>query len=163
MNGEPESMTFEEREAEIEKVLAEYKKSLGIVIRGNPEAEKFLNLSINDLRHMDAEQCAEAAVTLSQLSLYIQNEYNKHQRKLQWADENIKSLAAPHLHQYGDQWVPHDVKIKRFIRDNITATKLQQIKVEAQMRIDELSYIPHRIDSLSKTLLELTQSKRRQA
>jgi len=156
-------MTPEEREAEIERVLAEYKKSLGIVLHGNAEAERFLNLSITDLRHMDAEQCAEVAVTLSQLSLYIQNEYNKHQRKLQWADDNIKSLAAPHLEQYGNQWVPHDVKLRRFIRDNSAARKLQEIKVEAQLRIDALSYIPHRIDALSKTLLELTQSKRRQA
>ena len=75
MSGNIESSRVDQRLEDVEQLLWEYQKSLGLAqgIQGT-DLGKYLNLKIEQLRKMSPEECAEASFALAQQALHVQNE-----------------------------------------------------------------------------------------
>jgi len=152
MNGETELKTIKDRKAHIKKTLNDMKTNWGIVGRPNIEVQHILSLERDDLKRMTLSECCENAFILESTSFYIQEQINLYTAYVHWATSNIDAMCCKHLEQYGNQFTQGIVKRNMFIRDNAPAQELQKIVIESQQRIDALSYLPTRMNAMSRTL-----------
>jgi len=152
----------EDRVNRVESLLNDYEKSIGLVLEGTDEASKYLNLTEDQLRKMSAEECGSGAYMLGRTSTFIQREINHHQRRMNWANSSIDHIVVPVLSQYGGQYTSAPHKRIMAIQENPLCTSLQQLVVQAQLRIDTLAYIVMSVNNMSNHLSELGKSKRRE-
>jgi predicted class III extradiol MEMO1 family dioxygenase len=159
-NGNSESKV-DDKLQEAEAVLLDYEKSLGIVpTTVMEETSSVINLRAEQIRKLSAEECGEHAFILSQQSLFIQHQINKHNQRINWASSNIDAIISGRLDNYGSQYTPFADRKIMAILDNEYTKKLHEIKTKSQQVIHRLEYIPARINYMCKTLLELQQTKR---
>jgi hypothetical protein len=151
-------MTLEE----VTAVLDKYTGQHGLNIRGNNLSEKYMNLTTNDMQHMGPEELGEAAYVLSNYALYLQKEVNHQQAIVVWCKDNLDYILADKADQYGGQFCPHAERKLLAIKDSEIARELYKVQMHAKMRVETLSFMPSRIEALSKKLEELQQTKRRQ-
>lgn len=162
MSGESESQgnKAEDRLAEVNRILEDYLKARGLVARPNPEVEQILNLTKDDLDKLSPEDCGSMAYILSQTAYNIQVELNMHNMRIRWATKNLDYIAAPYLNNYGDKYTPYPVRRDLFIRENSMGQALFKISTMAQQYVDVLDNLANRLYMMTKTLLELQQTKR---
>lgn len=159
-NGNSESKV-DERLQEIENVLEDYEKGLGLHPTGTTEEASFIiGLNSEQLRKLSAEQCGEYSFILSQQSFYIQHQINKNNQRINWADSNIDAIIAGKVDNYGGKYTPFVDRKMMAICDNEYTKRLNEIKNKSQQVVSRLEYIPARINYMCKTLLELQQTKR---
>jgi len=146
---------------DLERVLAEFEKSVGVSIDQNPDVSYALNLSRDQLSKMSPDDCGELAYVLSQQSAYLQKEINKYNQRIQWANTNIDSMICSQVDNYGSRYTTYDNRRMLAVKDNEYTMKLYEIAVQSQRVVDRLAYLPGKISYMSKTLIELQQTKRR--
>ena len=158
-----QDLKVDERLEEVESMLEEYEKSLGLAVQFRPADDTYhLNLKMDTLRKMSPEECGEYAFSLAQKSMYLQHVINKQTQRINWAKTNIDMMISGHVDSYGSKYTPYENRKTLAIKDNEYTNKLYEIIVKAQQIIDRLSYIPNKIAYMSKTLLELQTTKRSQ-
>lgn len=168
MSGQPESGTSRnsatERLAELEQRLEEYEKRIGLPTFGlaeevQEEATRLLKLTPKELRKMSAVECSEAAYTLQQFSNQLQEAMNREQGRVRWANENIDKMIATVVHQ-----VPgykYEERRAKAVRANDAASKIDEIRVQAQMRIERLNFRSAKVTDMARTLMGLSNAKQR--
>jgi hypothetical protein len=165
MSGQDESPaeTTKQRLASFEKVLDEYKGKLGIgQITYNPiEVQECLDLSYEQLSKLTEEDCGIKAYILNRFAAYLNQENNRHQSRIEWANSNLLRLLAQTGSQYGDSYVKHEVKLAALCAGNTTAETLNQILLHAKARAHELNDVAKHISMISRDLNNLRQSKRK--
>ncbi len=161
MTGEQGSEKVDARLEQVEAILSEYEKSLGLLFSGQPEVAKYLSLNKSQLNKMSPEECGEISYMLAQQSLYIQHEINKHSQRVNWCKTNIDVLVANQVDNYGGKYTTYENRKILAIKDDGYMSKLYQVMVRAQQVVDRLTYLPPKIGYMSKTLNELQQTKRR--
>lgn len=160
MDGENKPVQSKEIVEKINKTLENYEKGLGIPKSINiSETEKYLNISQHELKSLTAEECGEAAFILSRFATHIQQAYNKEQSRISWCDNNIKHTICNQITQYKAN--SYEERKLLATRNDEHARKLDDIRTYAQHRADRIAYLPTRIESMVRTLLELQQTKRR--
>jgi hypothetical protein len=159
MSGETE-LTLEQKLNQLDAALDKYEKSKGLPdVVPHGEAQQYLNINQAQLAKLTPEQCGEAAVMVAQFGFHLQKVYNREIGVINWCEDCIQRTITPELKQYN---APSADERKRLaIRGNEYASKLQRLKSIAQARVDRLSYLPAKVEWLSRTLLELQQTKRR--
>jgi hypothetical protein len=141
--------TVDKRYDEIKTTIDSYYQQvkLGSLVSNN-EVEKFLTLGATERRKLDPRQAAEAALILTQQAAYIQTEINRHIAVQDWCTEQIDGIVSTTFQNYGSQYTPKEYKRKAAIRESDAATKLERIRLHAQLRINTLNYLPtylHRV------------------
>src|SRR6185312_712677 len=151
-------MTAEEIQKFRETLLSYYKGlSLDRVSIGK-SIDEILGLESNDLRRLSPESCGEYAFELSKYSLYLQQELNKHEALIKKCDEYLKYIIAPRMVEITAY--SFDERKMIAIRDNSVAVMLFNAIRDAQAHIAALSYLPARVESMTKSLLALQETKR---
>jgi len=160
MSGEEEFRTAQQRMQEVDDAIASYEEKIGIdKLTGVGEAENYLNLSGDVLSKFSDEQCGIGAYVLSRYAGFLQKQYNLEKRRENWADANLKVAIADQLGDYA--YCSFEDKLLRAVKDNEYAMKLYKIKVYAEQRATQLFLISSNVQAMSKTLIELQQTKRR--
>ena len=162
MSGEnASSMTAKEQLAHFEKLIDSYVSKQGIHrIEYNEEALKILNMKSFELKALTSQECGELAFALSQYALYVQQQINDQNARVNWAKNNIKSIVAKNSGQF-DRYMKYEEKEYAVIANDEYASKINDILSYAQAASDKLAYMAGRIQSLGNTLIELQRSKRR--
>jgi hypothetical protein len=147
--GKQSSNTVDSRYKEIKQTIIGYYQQvkLGNLISNN-EVEKYLKLGTVDRRKLDPRQAAEASLILTQQAAYIQTEINQHLAVSDWCVEQIDGIISKTINNYGTQYTAKEYKRKAAIRESDAATKLERIRLHAQLRINALNYLPtylHRV------------------
>ena len=160
MSGNIELNSVSQQLDEVEQLLSDYQKSLGL-LQGIQEldAGKYLNLKIEQLRKMSPEECAEASFALAQQALHVQQETNKHMQRVNWAKTNINLLVIPHIDNYGGKYTPFESRKLLAIKDNEYTLKLFNLMIRAQQAVDTLAYVPSKIKFISDMLSEYKRTK----
>jgi len=160
MSGNIELNSVSQQLDEVEQLLSDYQKSLGLS-QGIQEldAGKYLNLKIEQLRKMSPEECAEASFALAQQALHVQQETNKHMQRVNWAKTNINLLVIPHIDNYGGKYTPFESRKLLAIKDNEYTLKLFNLMIRAQQAVDTLAYVPSKIKFISDMLSEYKRTK----
>lgn len=149
--------------ARMDKIVAaldEYERSVGLPeIVPHSEAEQYLNMTHIELNRLTAIQCGEAAVVLAQYAFHIQRSHNKELARANWAEDSTDREVAASLNQHS----AYSFKERRLlaVADNDYAVNLDKIKTWAKARAERLAYLATRVEFLSKTMLDLQQTKRR--
>lgn len=164
MSGENESsqprLSAEEESKLLDKILDEYEAQIGLKMPANNNTvEEYLNLTEESLRRMNPEDCGVGAALMSQFAFHLQKAINKEIARVNWADGAIKRTIANEISQYV---APSAEERKNLaIRGNERAIKLERIRVNAQARVDRISYLSSKVESIAEKLNSLQQSKRR--
>ena len=166
MSGENQSqdtkqLSIEERLGKIDLLLQEYESGLGIPKTfkiNTQDVEGYLQMSRDELKILDMEECAEISFALSQASFYIQKESNKERAKFNWADAQINGIIASKVSEY--KGASFEERKLKAISDNSATMTLNKIKVNAKLRIDRLDGISQQIQFMSKSINDLKFAKR---
>jgi hypothetical protein len=154
-------MSIEEKRQRITKLAREYSEQVGLgTIYNKNEINKYLNLSIEEKRKLTAEECGEAAITLSQGAIYIQKEVNILQTDLNWCEKYIDFTIANEVLNLSTQYIPYENKKTVAIKNNDVAMQLQKIINDINARITSVQYIPKQLHELARAYSELQQTKR---
>jgi hypothetical protein len=126
---------------------------------GLEEAHYFLTVKPSLLEKRLPEQLGAGAVALRQYAFYLQRLYNEEFRKARLAEHRVRQIIRPNLRQtFGYSW---DERRLCAIAEDDAAQKADEERIEAQGRVDQLSFLVNRITELAHSLEELQQSKRR--
>jgi hypothetical protein len=167
-SGPPESAqperpkTADERLAELDRILDEYELRLGVpALTGEDEvtteARRVLDLPPSELRKMSAIDCGVAAHVMEQFGRRVQQAVNREQARVTWADRSINRIIAKKVNNY--KGYSFEERKLQAINDDDAASKLDEIRVKAQLRIDRISYLAARASGQAKTLLSIKNSK----
>lgn len=159
MSGE-QGLTAQQKLDKLDAALSAYENTLGLEdVRSNGEAKKYLNITHAELSKMTDEQCGEASVVLAQFGFHLQKALNRETAIIAWCEDATGRAIAQQVTQYDAKSA--DERKALAIKDNDYATKLQMLKTQAQARVNKINYLPSKTEWLSRTLLELQQTKRR--
>lgn len=163
MAGENNSKDTATRLKEYEKVLDDYLQNIGVgSIQFNAEVEDVLTMTQIELRGLSPEDLGEKAYVLAQYSAYIRKEYNRNNTRLQWAEHDLRLLIAKEYGNYksSDEYIKYDLVVTRIVNANSVARALYDIIKHARSRVNELEGLSSAINTMSKVIMELQQTKR---
>jgi len=160
MNGDEDSnkQSAKELAARVDRMLEEYECSLGIKNK-NPHiaAEKYFELSHEEIMKMSGEQCHEGAVILAQFSFFLQRSINVELGRVNWCNNLIDRTICQAMKSYNS---PTAMERKMLaIRENDFALSLEKLKNAAQSKSDRLNYLSSKVDGLSLRFADLGQAK----
>lgn len=141
---------------QVEQLLEEYENKLHLnkikIIEPN------LDLTSEVMRSMDYEDLQGIVWEYAQYSLAIQKELNKQIRRYNWIETNLKRLLEREAENCnGFKW---EERQSNALNDNVFAQKLFRLKTKTKLAIDTLSFLPSKIDFLSKLAIDIMKSKR---
>lgn len=165
MSGESESppLTVEDRVKKLDAVLDEYETQACGLRHNSPvklknEAMNLLEIEPEELRRMTAEECGEAAVILNSFAFHLQRAVNREMGRAKWADASVKKAITHSLGQQRGQ--SFEERRLLAIANDEAAAKLDQIGVQAQLRIERLSYLAAKAESVAKSFMGLQSTRR---
>lgn len=153
--------TIQQRLENLDKILADYANHLGLAIK-NPNTElakTYLNSSKEELAKLDSDECYERAFILGQLGYFVQKDCNNHKVKMDWADSQIKKLVASQA-QSINQYQSYEEKRYQVCTMDQAGAKLNEIKIEAQTRVNYLEFITASIRHMCDTLRDMGYHRR---
>lgn len=116
------------------------------------EVDKIISMPISDLKKMTKEEIDDAAFCLSQMSFFLQKQINDEMSILKWADSSITYIISPIIASLKNFYSNDDRRIAA-IRENDAAKELYAIVVDKQIKIERMSYLTNRIETIIKTLI----------
>lgn len=142
-------------------VLDDYAKAIGInALKFCDEVTPILELKSEELRKLDEQTAGIYAFKLAQYSAFLQKEVNRHSSKFKWANHNLNIIVGKVYNNYGDKYTKLDEKKILVINDNEVAQSLNKIILETSLRLEELSFLSTRVNTMSSILVEIQKSKR---
>lgn len=161
MSGDKNSTVDDELKKLLEKVDNNYSLAGLKNYIYNPEVENILGLNLDQLRQLTSEACGEYSFVLAQFSLHNQLMMNRTSIVVDWCDNAINRLLSKEYENYGDKFVPYQIKKFKFISQNDLAKRLYEVWKEYSLRKEALNNLNHNIKMMSDTLVELQRSKRK--
>lgn len=153
----------DEKRAKANELVQKYTESVGLgVLRPVNEVNRFLTVTVHDIRRMSAEECGEAAVILNQEATYVQLQCNQIQADVNWCEQYVNFLVANTVMSCGSQYTPFEVRKTIAIKNDDVAMKVQAAIVNARLRLDALSYMPNQLRATASSFADLQQTKRTQ-
>lgn len=151
--------TAEESIAKLEEMIAKYHESLALKLE-KPDVQKYLTAGEDFIKKLTPEDCAIAAVTLTQYAMFVQTHYNKELAKVNWATQKIRSHIAPNVNQYN---APNaEERRSMATMGDEYAKKLDQLRSLAQIRVDSLTNTCYQINDMARRFDSAGMSKRKQ-
>jgi hypothetical protein len=110
-----------------------------------------------EVRRLAPVDLGYAALALSQFAFRLQRAVNRELARVTWAAESVRSVIARTVAKYPGY--SFEERRLQAVRDNDVATRLDQIRVRAQLRVDRLSYLSGRASDMARTLLSIKNSR----
>lgn len=154
-------MSAAERAQKRDDELDNYEVSLGLP-RTFPQenlnqATRLLSLTPTALRTMSAWELGEGAFVLTLFAGWLQRVTNKHKAQVKWAEESLRYLIgakAAQLPFYNPQ-----ERLDVAIASNDAAQRIEQLRVEATLKLERISYLSANAKDLAMTLMSLKKEK----
>jgi hypothetical protein len=158
-SGQQPSNTVDKRYEEIKQTISDYYQQvkLGNLISNN-EVERYLKLGTVERRKLDPREAAEASLVLTQQAAYIQTEINRHLAVQDWCVEQIDGIISKTINNYGTRYTPKELRRKAAVRESDAATKLERIRLHAQLRINTLNYLPTYLHKVAQSYEALART-----
>lgn len=143
---------------ELDKLLEDYEKNLSLRVSKPEEHDKYLNLTIEEIRTLTPEECGIGVYVLERYALYIQKQCNTEQARVNWLKANLKTAVIQLVGSF-DKYLKYDEREQLAIKESEYAGKLEQLRQYAQARLDRLSFLPGKINLVSNALLNVQKTK----
>ena len=155
--------TLQERLDKLDELLNEYQTLHGLPLQCPKEIEirgkELLEMVPTQFKSLNREDCAEAALTLSQFGFYIQQTINVETARLHWCEENVRRIIAPLLPQQ-TAYAYKERESTAMLGDD-AAIKLDSLRVQVSFRIARMAYLASKIEGVRQGFIELSQAKPR--
>ena len=163
LTGNSRPARHEERLNQIDALLDDYEQSSGLPAyapMAATEVHHLLELSPQELRGMSAEEVGEAAYTLESFSFHLQRALNREQARVRFAEETVRYLIGPRMRNI----TAYNWEERRLlaVRQDDAAQKAEKLRVNAQLRVERLSYLSPKVERMASALIQLQMSKRAQ-
>lgn len=145
----------------LNEMLDAYESKIGLSKGVEHSGVQHILDKMSDVSVLTANECGEMAVVLSAYSMHLQRIYNKEVSVHNWADSKLGQYVDAHSDQYGGNYRHIDERRALVIRNDSYASKLVKIRDWAKQRMNRLYGLSGKFEHLSKTLLELQNSRRR--
>ncbi len=134
MSGEQESSNSFELDSLIQ-LLEEYSTKKGIIpAKINPEVEKIINLTEDNLKNLKPEECLRKAFLLSGYCGYVQKIENKHRVKLKWCEDVLYKMSVEHDHLF-TQYMKWEQKLHMLSSNDDFAGKVMEARSVANSNV----------------------------
>lgn len=161
MSGETEyktdSNTPEGKQLALDAVLDRYEKSLGL--RDNVtvnEADKYLNLSVEEIRRMDSDECGEAYYILQRYGMFLQREHNKEKSHVKWAERTLNNAVVTEIDQFqGKSYSTFEERKLKTIKSSGYLVKLDKLLLLAELRVQKLDFLSSSVHRIAQAILEI--------
>jgi len=151
--------TAEETIVKLEAMIQKYYTGLALTFE-KPDVQKYLSAGEDFIRKLTPEDCAIAAITLTQYAMFVQKHYNNELAVVNWATQRIRSQIAPNVNQYN---APNAEERRAMaIMGDEYAKKLDQLRSLAQIRVDSLTNTCYQINDMARRFDSAGMSKRKQ-
>lgn len=127
-----------------------------------PEVEQVLNINVNEIDHLNSEDCMKNSIMLTQHTFYLQKTINRAKHIKRWATRNIDKIIAKEYDNYTSPGVfmPVDIIKSKICRDNSFASELSDVVFKQDQIIDSLHDIVTHVSYLSNVFKNLYYAKR---
>lgn len=123
------------------------------------KCDELLNLSYEDLKALNAIDLLAGAYVLAGYSDFINKEYSKLKAILDYTTNSINYIVAPVIDNYGDNFVKYEKKYNLAIRENPLASKLNDLKNMAGLKVQSLENKALNIKRMSDIMSEIARRK----
>jgi hypothetical protein len=156
----------EDIESKVKQVVEATDKflaKLGIPANGKSDnnISKWLDPSLDELRGLPPDECANIAVLLSREARFVQTEINKLNTRIAYLEALLDRLMSPKLSSY-DKFISYEQKRGLIIGENEYAKKIDNLLIQLRVKLAAIIYLPGMINKQSDTYIELSRSKRSQ-
>lgn len=160
MNNGQEELAVSKKLSDYEKILDDIVDKIGISYVKDEDSLKTLNLTYEQLRDMDQQECCILAYKLQQYSLYLQSVHNRLNSIKKWAEESLNKIVGKYAKKYGDGYTKYEEKRAYIISENTAAEALVKVILKAGGKSNEINGISSKVSHMANILLELSKSKR---
>lgn len=146
-----------------DKVLAEYEKNIGIPLSQAPgtdeELEQYLKMDRVNIEKLSTDECGIIAMRLAQYAFHIQRAQNREQARVTWAKNEINLCTADIMQGYNGYG--REEKLWQAIKGNDYAKSMNSIMIQAQQRVDRLSFMASGLNNLAEMVKSIKFNKMR--
>ena len=123
------------------------------------KCEELLNLSYDDLKSLNALDLLAGSYVLAGYSDFINKEHAKLKAVVDYATNSINYIVAPVIDNYGDNYVKYEKKYNMAIRENPLASKLNDLKNMAGLKLQSLENKALNMKRMSDIMSEISRRK----
>ena len=158
MSGEKQ-LTVDERLAQFEKIVDDYIYGKNLqAVPFNPEFEQAVSMNDDELRQLSSEEALNRSYMAFSYANHMQEEYNKHVVRHNYACDNIRRIVTGELERF-DKYTKHETKQQYIVNENTVANRLDIIRQHSKARMDRLENRIRDIRRIGEVLLELSKRK----
>lgn len=148
--------------ARLDDRLDAFEQSIGVP-GGIPGAvqsrcSSLLLMEPEQLHRMDASECGEAACSLLQLAWHLQKSLNRERSRMTWADEAVKRCVASRVGKVPGS--SYEERRHLVLSADERARQIEQVRMDAVLRVERLNGLAARVDALARALLSLQSTRR---
>ena len=159
---ETEQKSAKERLENIDKVLDEYEKSVGLPVctAPGPESElnEYLTMNRGQMEKLTPEDCAGISYRLIQFGFYLQRLYNREKSRMIWAKQQLTEIVSKDVGNY-DKFMKYETKVASIIKDNSYAFNLQKIVTYCEQRSQRVELLALTFKNLSDSISNVRRAK----
>lgn len=152
--------TAKERIEELDRILDDYINKIGIKyseIQSTDEISTYLTMERGSLSKLSCEDCAEITVLLQSFAFHLAKEQGREKARLGWVKEQL--YKGVDTTQFGNSYAKYEEKRALAIKGDEYLSKLNEILIYAQARVDRIENLSHRVEAIARSFSELRQSK----
>ena len=154
-----EQTYVEERLESFESELNTLIANIGVSVNNNIECNRILNLTYEEIKNLDSEDCSIYYIMLEQYALYIQQLTNRAISIQNWLNHNLNVIFGKEIQNIGTQFTKFEEKKISFINNNSYAFELNKKLLTVGAKCIELNAISGKISQIASSLNSLAKVK----
>lgn len=159
-DGENKLSNVRQNLQKVETAVDKYLEKLCLNDVVEQDVSFYLSCTREQMKGMSPEECREASIVLSREALYVQNEINRLQNRMDWAKFRFDQLVASEIEQM-DRFTKDEYKRHMIAQNSPAALEYQQIISECERYICRLNFIPNKLERIADSFGSYEFSKRK--
>lgn len=126
----------------------------------NPEFAIAETFNIEQLQRLTHDECLNYAYQLFQYADHLSRERAHCENVAKWCEHNLQSIISEELRSgTWDQYAKHETKVSTILRDNEIAHKINEWKLTAEGRLENLKSREYNVRRKADILIEKGKRK----
>jgi hypothetical protein len=155
-------MTLAEKVQELDTLLEQYEKSIGLPPAQPPgpedELQSYLSMPREQVQKLGTEDLGEIALRLQQFAFHIHRMLNAEKSRMTWAEAYLHAMIATKLGDY-DKYIKFEIKVINIAKENEHVLQVNKLIRNIQQRIDRLESMAYYINNIANTYLAIQKNK----
>jgi len=116
-------------------------------------------LSLGNLDNLTQDECFNYAFMMYQYADHAGKERSKAETVVRWCENNLNSIISSEIQDMAGEYLKHEIKVAKILRDHDLARKINEWKMAAEGRLEPLKSREYNIRRKADILLEKGRRK----